>query len=45
MMAENESGPPQAQLLAIAGSMRAEFVNRKLVSAAVKIAQQSGAAP
>jgi chromate reductase len=42
-MAENESGPAQLRLLAIAGSMRAESVNRKLVAAAVYIARQAGA--
>lgn len=43
MMTEDESGPSQVRLLAIAGSMRAESINRKLIAAAVKIAQQAGA--
>lgn len=42
-MAEKESGPPQVRLFAIAGSMRAESLNHKLVSVAVKIARQAGA--
>ncbi len=42
-MSENESRPPLVRLLAIAGSMRAESLNRKLLAAAVKIAQQAGA--